>query len=79
LELSSQEKSNEIIKIIIVALVKFFIVSWFSSVRLSVSSYSIVSFSGNVEDVTYDIKAKRIIFRISKDIAGKVINLKDYY
>jgi|TARA_B110000977_G_scaffold162531_1_gene208035 hypothetical protein len=79
LELSSQEKSNEIIKIIIVALVKFFIVSWFSSVRLSVSSYSIVSFSGNVEDVTYDIKAKRIIFRISKDIAAKVINLKDYY
>ncbi|MDC1370619.1 hypothetical protein N8289_02135 [Flavobacteriales bacterium] len=44
-----------------------------------VSPYATVSFSGNVGDVVYDGKAKRILFSVSNDIAGKTINLKDYY
>jgi len=44
-----------------------------------VSKFSYVSFCGNVGDVIYDSKSRRVLMKISKDMKGKTIELKDYY
>jgi hypothetical protein len=44
-----------------------------------VSKFSYVSFCGNVGDVVYDSKSRRVLMKISKDFKGKTIELKDYY
>jgi|TARA_B110000240_G_C13244476_1_gene344680 hypothetical protein len=44
-----------------------------------VSVNSTMGFRGNLGDVVYDGKKKTIIARITRDLEGKTINLKDYY
>ncbi len=44
-----------------------------------VSENSTVSFVGEVGDVVYDGKTRRIITKIYKDLEGTTINLADYY
>jgi hypothetical protein len=44
-----------------------------------VSSMTTASFTGNVGDVVYDGKTRRVITRIYKEMQGQTINLADYY
>ena len=44
-----------------------------------VSEYSTVSFTGEVGDVVYDGKTRRVITKIYEDLEGTTIDLADYY
>ncbi len=44
-----------------------------------VSEYTTVSFTGEVGDVVYDGKTRRVITKIYKELEGTTINLADYY
>lgn len=44
-----------------------------------VGENSTVSFVGNVGDVVYDGKTRRVITKIYKEMEGTTINLADYY
>jgi hypothetical protein len=44
-----------------------------------VSENSTVSFMGNVGDVVYDGKTRRVITKVYKELEGTTINLADYY
>ena len=44
-----------------------------------VSEFSTVSFTGEIGDVVYDGKTRRVITKIYKDLEGTTIDLADYY
>lgn len=44
-----------------------------------VSKFSYVTFCGNIGEVVYDSKTRRVLMKIHKEMKGKTIELKDYY
>lgn len=44
-----------------------------------VSKESTVGFQGNSGDILYDSQTKRVIIKVTKDLEGKTIDLREYY
>ena len=44
-----------------------------------VSKESTVGFQGNPGDVLYESESRRVILKVTKDMEGKTIDLREYY